>query len=256
MQAIILSTETVVIPLLLTVIAGLATCIGSLIFLFIKRFKDTHLVFCLGLSAGAMIYVSFVELLRTAISTNGFITANLIFMAGIIFMMIIDFITPHEYLLEKEGLNPEYKQLYPTGVFIAIGITIHNFPEGMAVFLSGVANLHLGIALAIAIAAHNIPEGIAVSMPIYYSTKSKGKAFLYSFLSGIAEPIGAIIALVFFYNILTESIIGNLYAFVAGIMVFISFDELLPQAFQTDHHHHAIYGLLFGIMVMMFSLAF
>jgi zinc transporter, ZIP family len=255
MQHIILTRESITIPLLLTLLAGLSTAIGSLIFLFIKRFKDSHLIFCLGFSAGAMLYISFVELLRISINDLGFLTANLFFIAGIAIMMVIDFCVPHRYLQEQEGIDPKRKALYSTGILTAMGLAIHNLPEGFAVFLSGVANLKLGIAFAIAIAAHNIPEGIAVSVPIYYATKNKRKAFTLSFLSGIAEPIGAIIGILLFKPFLTQAVVAYLFALVAGIMVFICFDELLPQAFNKDYHHQATIGLLLGILVMIASLS-
>ncbi len=255
METLTISQHTIFIPLMLTTIAGLATVVGSLVFFLIKNFKNSYLVFCLGLSAGAMLYVSFVELLTSAITNIGFIPANLGFITGIIFMMAIDFIIPHKHMSEKDGINTEHKDLYPTGILLATGIAIHNFPEGMAVFISSLSDPHLGTALAIAIAAHNIPEGIAIAMPIYYSTRSKGKAFLYSFFSGIAEPLGAILMIVWLGNSVTSTTVDYLFAFVAGIMVFICFDELLPQAFKKDYHRIAISGILTGMLIMIASLS-
>lgn len=255
MQAIELTQQKIILPMILTAIAGLSTVIGSLIFFFIKRFKNSHLVLCLGLSSGAMIYISFAELLRLSIAGIGFMAANITFFIGMMVMMMIDFMIPHKYLQEREGLDPKHKKLYSTGVLIALGIAIHNLPEGLAVFLSGVTNIKLGIAFAIAIAIHNIPEGIAVSIPIYYSTKSKSRAFLFSFLSGVAEPIGAIIGLLLFRQYLTERTIAYFFAIVAGIMVFICFDELLPQVFKKDYHHWAISGILSGMLIMAISLS-
>jgi len=255
MSVIAINSHSVVMPLLLTTIAGLSTLIGSLIFLFFKRFKNRHLVFCLGLSAGAMLYVSFIELLRTAIIDIGFIRANITFILGILIMLIIDMVLPHQYLQEQEGLNPNYKALYPAGVFIAAGIALHNFPEGMAVFLSGLTDIHLGIALAVAIAVHNIPEGIAISIPIYYATRSKSKAFLFSFFSGIAEPIGAVLIIIWLGDSVNQHTVSYLFALVAGVMTFICFDELLPQSYNTDYHKHAIAGILLGMLMMIASLA-
>jgi len=255
MSTIAITQHTVVLPLILTTVAGLSTVFGSMIFFLIKKFKNSHLVFCLGLSAGAMLYISFVELLSKAIIDIGFTYANLFFLVGILAMMLIDFLVPHKYLNETEGLHHEHAELYPVGVFIALGIAIHNFPEGMAVFISGLSDIHLGIALAVAIAVHNIPEGIAVSIPIYYATRSKNKAFLYSFLSGIAEPIGAVLVILWLGSSISSSTIGYLFSFVAGIMVFICFDELLPQAMKIDYHKHAIAGILLGMLAMIISLA-
>jgi len=255
MDTLAVNHQTILIPLILTTVAGLATVIGSLIFFLIKQFKNSYLAFCLGLSAGAMLYISFVELLNTSIIDIGFIPANIIFFFGILAMMLIDFIIPHKYLAERDGLNKEHQELYPTGVLIAVGIAIHNFPEGMAVFISGLSDLHLGIALAIAIAVHNIPEGIAISIPIYYSTRSKKKAFFYSFLSGVAEPIGAVLMILWLGNSVSQNTIAYLFAFVAGIMTFICFDELLPHAMKKDYHKQAISGILLGMLLMMASLS-
>ena len=178
---ITINAQTITVPLILTLVAGLSTTLGSLAFFAVKKFKDSYLVFTLGLSAGAMIYISLVELLRTAIDDVGFVYANLAFFFGISTMMVIDFLIPHHYLNEKESQSTEHQHLYSTGVLVALGIAIHNLPEGLAVFLSGLTDIHLGISLAIAIAIHNIPEGIAICIPIYYATRSKTKAFTYSF---------------------------------------------------------------------------
>jgi zinc transporter, ZIP family len=137
---------------------------------------------------------------------------------------------------------------------IALGIAIHNLPEGLAVFISAVADIKLGAALAFAIAIHNIPEGIAVAVPIYYATKSRSKAFWFSVASGLAEPLGALIGLFFLSHYINPALIGYLFALVAGIMVFISFDELLPQMFGSDQHQRAIQGLLLGMFIVMVSL--
>lgn len=244
--------DSLTIPFLLTVIAGMATVIGSFLFLLIKTFHQRHLVFSLGLSAGAMIYVSFVELLRHAVDSLGMLHANLAFFFGVFLMMFLDFMLPHQYLNEREHGVAEAK-LAKSGYLVAIGLAVHNFPEGMAVFLSGVSDLQLGISLAIAIGIHNIPEGVAVTMPIYYATKSKKKALSWAFVAGIFEPLGALAALWLFNDFLTESLVAYLFAFVAGIMVFISFDELLPHAYQERYHHYAISGLLLGMIVMMLS---
>ena len=240
---------------MLTCVAGLATTVGSLIFLFIKKFKDSQLVFCLGLSAGAMIYVSLLELMRSAISDLGMLEANIYFFIGIILMMAIDFVFPHKYLQEKPGSDPKKQSLYSTGLLTAAGIAIHNFPEGMAVFASGLTNIEMGIALAIAIAAHNIPEGIAVAAPIYYATQSKTRAVGWSFLSGIAEPLGAVIMIILIGHHLSETWISRIFALVSGVMIFICFDELLPQTFKRDYHKQAICGILVGFMLIFISLS-
>ncbi|MEA1924705.1 MAG: zinc transporter ZupT [Candidatus Altiarchaeota archaeon] len=249
-----MDTSQIWLPLLLTFLAGIATGIGSLISLFIKKLKKSYLCFSLGFSAGVMIYVSFAELLSSAVADIGFLMGNTAFFAGIIFILLIDFSIPHEYIEEHVEVNEQNRKLMMAGVFTALGIAIHNFPEGLAVFMSSLKDIDLGISLAFAIAVHNIPEGIAVSMPIFYATKSRKKAFSYSLLSGIAEPIGAIIGYLILRPFLTPTVLSFMLAFVAGIMVFISFDELLPLSFEHENAHISIVGIILGMMVMALSL--
>ena len=148
------------------------------------------------------------------------------------------------------------KKLHRMGIFTALAITIHNFPEGLATFIAALQEPALGIAIAVAIALHNIPEGIAVSVPIYFATGSKKKAFIYSFLSGLAEPLGAIVGYLILMPFLSETLFGVVFAMVGGIMVYISFDELLPAAQKYGEHHLSIYGLVAGMAVMAVSLLF
>jgi len=249
-----LNLKEFLIPLALTFLAGLSTGIGSLFALFIKDFKKSYLQFSLGLSAGVMVYVSFVELLGASIEEIGFLKGNLAFFAGIFFIMLIDYLIPHDYLEEHVKSDFKDKKLLSAGMMTTLGIAIHNFPEGLAVFMSSIGDIKLGIALAVAIAIHNIPEGIAVAMPIYFATKSRKKAFWYSLLSGIAEPIGALVGILFLSPFLSVSFMSFLLAFVGGIMVFISFDELLPLAFQHEESHISISGIIIGMLVMALSL--
>jgi len=139
-------------------------------------------------------------------------------------------------------------------VFVALAIAIHNFPEGLATFIAALQKPALGLSIAVAIAIHNIPEGISVSVPVYYATGSKKKAFVYSFLSGLAEPVGALIGYFILRSFINDLVFGILFALVAGIMVFISFDELLPAAEEYGEHHLSIYGLIAGMGVMALSL--
>lgn len=242
------------LPLLLCFLAGIFTVVGSLITFFIRDFKRSHLQFFLGLSGGVMIYVSFVELLPSSIHTIGALKANIAFFGGISLVMLIDFLVPHEYIAEKIGTKTCDKKLMAAGIFTALGIGIHNFPEGLAVFMSALVNIKLGVALAIAIALHNIPEGIAVAMPIFYATKSRRKAFWYSFLSGFAEPAGAVVAILILMPFINSTVLSFSLAFVAGIMVFISFDELLPLSCQSDGYHISIFGVIAGMAIMAVSL--
>jgi ZIP family zinc transporter len=250
-----MGNENIWIPILITVLAGLSTGIGSIASLFIKEFKHSYLSVTLGFSAGVMVYVSFVELLGNAIDEVGFIPGNLGFFGGIAFMFIVDRFLPHNYFEERVKGDSDNSRLMDAGVFTAIGIAIHNFPEGMGVLFSSINDLSLGIPLAVAIAIHNIPEGIAVSMPIYYATKSRKTAFLYSFFSGVAEPLGAIIGFFILRPFLNDFVLATTLAAVGGIMVFISFDELLPLSFDTGEEHLAIVGAVVGMAVMAISLA-
>ncbi|MBE9488464.1 MAG: zinc transporter ZupT [Bacteroidetes bacterium] len=262
-------SENILYPLLLSLFAGLATLIGFFITLFAKRTNTKLLSFSLGLSAGVMVYISFVELLQEAFirlkdvygDKIGSFYAVLWFFGGMLVIAIIDrlvpsFENPHEIhsveeLSDGTKIDPKLKK---TGVMMALAIGIHNFPEGMVTFMSSMENISLGIAIAFAIAIHNIPEGIAVSVPVYYATGSRKKAFIMTFVSGIAEPIGALVAYFILMPFLSSVLLGCVFAFIAGIMVFISFDELFPAAKAYGQHHLAIYGLISGMLIMAFSL--
>jgi len=248
--------QNIGIPLLLTVLAGLSTTIGAFITFFIKKSmigtKFCFLCLAMGFSAGVMIFVSFVELLPESITNLGFMVAMVAFFAGMLIIYFIDTLIPHMYEEEKgEDLN---KKLLASGMLIMIGIAIHNFPEGIAVFFSSLSSIKFGLPIAIAIALHNIPEGISVAMPIYYATKKKRTAFLYSFLSGVAEPVGAILSIIILYRFINEFTLNIIFAAVAGIMVFISFDELLPYAYKHHNKHTIILGILSGMFMMALSL--
>lgn len=254
------------LPFLLTLFAGLSTGIGGIIAFHKKASSKKFLSFALGLSAGVMIYVSFIEIFPKAFrsleviygSFRGYLFTTLAFFAGVALIALIDRLVPHaENPHEQDELsiyeNKDH-QLLRMGLFSALAIAIHNFPEGLATFIAALESPALGISIAAAIAIHNIPEGIAVSVPIYHATKSKKKAFMYAFLSGFAEPIGAVIGFFLLYTFLSESLFGFVFAMVAGIMVYISLDELLPTAEKHGEHHIAIYGLMTGMIIMAASL--
>lgn len=253
-----MNLNQIVIPFLLTLLAGLSTVVGSLIFLSRIFYKRKFIGYFLGLSAGVMIYLSFVELLPYSIKEIGFLSANIYFFIGVIVMALIDFLLPHHYLKERicRRQNIIDQRLLSTGLVVTIGLIIHNLPEGMAVFLSSFTNVRLGVLLAISIAIHNIPEGIAVAAPIYYSTQNKGKAIKYAFISGMAEPLGAIIAYLLLKPYLNQNILSHIFALVAGVMVYISFDELLPASFRDEQGHHAILGIMTGMLIVSLSLLF
>lgn len=260
--------DTIFYAFLLTLLAGLSTGIGSLIALLAKRTNRRFLSVSLGFSAGVMVYVSMIEIFSKAQSA---LTAQLgqrpgswatvaAFFGGMLFIAVIDKLipaekNPHEVkLVEQEDAAPPARKLMRMGVFTALAIAIHNFPEGLATFVSALQSPSIAIPIVVAIAIHNIPEGIAVSVPIYQATGSRKKAFCYSFLSGLAEPLGALIGWLLLMPIMTDTVFGIIFAAVAGIMVFISFDELLPAAREYGEHHLSIYGLISGMAVMAVSL--
>nr|WP_307776385.1 zinc transporter ZupT [uncultured Cetobacterium sp.] len=265
--------SNVMFAFLLTLFAGLATGIGSCLAFFAKKTNTKFLSTALGFSAGVMIYVSFVEIIlksrKSLVLAMGDVKGNWItvisFFGGMLFIALVDklipsYENPHEIRDSKELDSNNIKKredmtgLYRMGIFSAIAIGIHNFPEGLATFISALEDPTLGISIAIAIAIHNIPEGIAVSVPIYYSTGSKKKAFIYSFLSGLSEPVGALLGYIILMPFINDMIFGIIFAGVAGIMVFISLDELLPAAENYGEHHLSMYGLISGMMVMALSL--
>lgn len=266
-----MNSDNILLALGLTLFAGLSTAIGGLFALFCKRTNKKLLSIVLGFSAGVMIYVSFVEILFQARDTlakslgdkpGSWVTAAAFF-GGIFLIAIIDklvpsYENPHESrkIEDMDGSIDAKKdrKLLRVGLLTALAITIHNFPEGLASFTSAVKAPSLGIAIAIAIAIHNIPEGIAVSVPVYCSTGSRRRAFMLSFLSGLAEPFGAIVGYLILLPFFNDIVFGVLFAAVAGIMVFISLDELLPTAREYGEHHLSIFGLIAGMMVMAASL--
>ncbi|EAK3899108.1 TPA: zinc transporter ZupT [Campylobacter jejuni] len=281
--------EQIFIAMLLTLFAGFSTAIGSIIAFFSRKDDLRVLSLGLGFSAGVMIYISFMEILPTALKDfkNYYNShwAELLglacFFGGILISLLIDKlipedVNPHEPKedlselkicpLPQKGQNPpkfhpgeklhqiNTKALKRTGIFTALAIAIHNFPEGFVTFISSLDNLTLGIAIAIAVAIHNIPEGLAVSLPIYHATGDKKKAFIYSTLSGFAEPLGAFVGVLILLPFIGDLTLAISFAVIAGIMVFISLDELLPAAKTYDKAHDSLYGLIAGMAIMALSL--
>lgn len=264
--------EPMLLAFLVTLGAGLATGVGSFLAFAAKSTNKKFLSFMLGISAGVMLYVSFVEILQKAADSLsnatgspelGYLYATLGFFGGIAIIALIDKLidydhgNPHEIHSTREMDDPaerERKTLLRMGLFTTLAIAIHNFPEGFATFLATIEDPALGIAIGLAIAIHNVPEGIAVSIPIYHATGSRLKAFWYSFASGIVEPLGALLGFFILIQYFNEYVFGIVFAGVAGIMVFISLDQLLPTAQRYGHHHLSIYGLILGMMIMAASL--
>ena len=249
----------VVFAFLLTLAAGLSTLIGGLIAFLPKKNNGKFLSVSLGFSAGVMIYVSMVEifskaknlLTKTTSPTLGLMIVSASFFGGIVLIAIIEKFIPSG---EKIKTNNQSNQMLKTGTLIALAITVHNFPEGLTTFISALNEPNVALPIFVAIAIHNIPEGIAVSVPIYEATNSKKQAFFFCLLSGLAEPLGAIIGYLILLPIMSDMLLGVIFGIVAGIMVYISFDELLPSAKEYGNHTLSTIGLFSGMLIMAISL--
>lgn len=252
----------------LTLLAGLATGIGGLIGVAKRKPNDNFLAGALGLSAGVMLYVSFMEILPTGIEelgaawgeTSGAWGAALAFFAGIALIALIDRLVPEEInphepsTVGGDGSKIRQRKMMKAGMLTAGALALHNFPEGFATFIAALESPQVAIPVVLAIAVHNIPEGIAVAVPIREATGSRAKGLGWATLSGLAEPAGAVIGFLILQPFMGPSTLGLAFAAIAGIMVFVSLDELLPTAVATGKHHVAIYGLIAGMAIMAVSL--
>lgn len=261
-------TSAVLIAFAMTALAGLSTGIGAAIGVAKRSPGPRFLAGALGLSAGVMIYVSFVELLPQGMGeltqawgeTTGGWAAVAAFFGGIALIAIIDRLVPEEINPHEPGvgadseLSKRRRRLMKMGVLTAGAIAIHNFPEGFATFIAALEDPTIALPVAVAIAIHNVPEGIAVAVPMREATGSRAKGFWWATLSGLAEPAGALIGFLVLMPFMGPVTLGVSFAAVAGIMVFISLDELLPTAEETGRHHTAIYGLIAGMAIMAVSL--
>lgn len=269
-------SENFVFAVVLSALAAVSTVLGSMIALVVRRPGSGFMGFSLGFSAGVMMFVSFAELLSTAIRSVGFVPANAAFFAGIALMFLIDLIVPHEFISEHKvdakmcsaeepataGLRWRHRhgqqqiersRLLRLGLLIALGIGLHNFPEGMATFAGAIKDPKLGIAIAVAIALHNIPEGLSVAVPVFCATGSRRRSLLWSALSGAAELAGALVAAIL-TPFLNEELLNLLLAGVGGLMVFIAFDELIPGSYVYGHEHLSVAGVVSGMVLMATSL--
>ncbi len=252
----------------LTLFAGLATGLGAL-FTFLNRATNTKfLSIGLGFSAGVMIYVSFMEILTKSQdafthkygAVMGESLGLLAFFSGILVTFIIDQLVPdnvnphHALEFNEQHTSDQYTALSRAGIFTAIAIAIHNFPEGFATFVLALEDINTGVAVAFAIAIHNIPEGFAIALPIYYATRKRKKAFTLAVASGLTEPIGAVLGYMLLTPLMGELTLGITFGMVAGIMIYISFDELLPTARRYGNDHTVIVGVVLGMFVMALSL--
>lgn len=269
-------TDPVFLAFVITTGAGLATGIGAAVGLFAQRTNHLFLALALGFSAGVMIYVSFVEIVPKALTflaedrddPSALAWMSVAFLGGLLFMALLyrvlpdlDLPEPQEPALGSAGdvvavAAPVDRVLLRAGLLVALAITLHNFPEGIAVFFLTLEDPSVGIPVGVAIALHNIPEGIAVAVPLYYALGKRSWAFLLGLASGLAEPLGAVIGYAILQPFITDTLLGVLFAVVAGIMVFISLDSLLPAARQYGNGQVVIYGVIAGMAVMAASLVF
>ncbi len=257
--------ENIGVAILLTTIAGLSTAVGGLIVFFVKETNRKFLSLSLGFSAGVMIYVSFIDILTEAqhiLQTDmgdkvGALAMAIAFFFGILIIYCIDLYIPESHPtnnIDIEDKTFEQKRLMRTGIFMAVALAIHNLPEGIITFVSALYDPKVAIPIAVAIAIWNIPEGITVSVPIYYATGNRFKALLYSFLSGLTEPLGAIVGYLLLLPLLSDFVYGIVFAAVAGIMIYISFNTLLPVSREYGGHKLSMLGMFSGMAFMSFSL--
>ncbi len=237
---------------ILTILAGLSTMLGT-IFIFIKKRNDNIIIGSLSFAAGVMLTISITDLIPESYSLlislfpkfPAIIYMLIFVVSGILFSMLIDKYIPTS--------NTNNSNLYRVGIISMLAIIIHNVPEGIATFMATNSDVMLGISLAIAIALHNIPEGISISIPIYYATNSKFKALLYTFISGISEPIGALITYLFLSNFINDRIMGFLFGIIAGIMIHISLYELLPTAKSYNKLSITYIFFILGVILMLIN---
>ncbi len=260
---------------LLTLFVGLTMGFGSLFSFLLKDENKKFLSFSLSFSAGIMIYISFMEILPEGIhmiegtfnGNRGHIMGLTAFFGGMVFTALLeklvhsmgghhhhDIDEDHAHLKEKHNHDMDKGHLEKLGIMTAVSIAIHNLPEGLVIFTTGLKDITLAIPLSIAVILHNIPLSIAISVPIYYASKSKKKAFLYASLVGLCQPLGAILGYMILSNFFNDMIFGLLFCIISGIMIFVSLDELLPTSQQYEDHHFSVYGTIFGMIVMAISL--
>lgn len=255
--------------MLMSLIAGGATAIGSLMVMFGNKTNTRFLSFALGFSAGIMVYISIACLIPESVEYLSYeldaVKAGLLsivfMLIGIAISAVIDtfvpeFENPHSLKKVEDAHDKNVNNLYRVGVMSAVAIAIHNFPEGIATFMTGYGDISKGMSIAFAVALHNIPEGIAVSVPLYYATGSRKKAFVLSALSGLTEPLGALLAYLVLAPFMSDYLMGAIYSAIAGIMLYISFDELLPASRQYGHEHSSVFGVMAGIAVIAVGLLF
>ncbi|MFX0083865.1 MAG: zinc transporter ZupT [Candidatus Hodarchaeota archaeon] len=280
--------EPIFLALLLSMIAGISTTIGSFFAFFLGKPSNEVISFIMGFSAGVMILLSFVELLQEGIQTNGIFIGIMFFLLGMGIMLIIDMGITHYYEYEDDSRRDDnidlssktdhqsevffrhgtrhrhmhhhhqlsqQTQLRKTSVLVTLGVFIHNLPEGMATFIGTLKEFELGLLITLAIALHNIPEGVAVAATVSSCNDSKVKPFFWSFVSGISEPLGALLVGLFLFPFISDELLGAMLSVVGGFMIYISLDELLPMSRSLGKEHLSILGISAGMFVMAISLA-
>lgn len=245
--------------LAVTTVAGLSTGLGALVVLLFDRPKERLMAFSLGFAAGVMMTVSLSDMLPHAVDSysekmstlSAALCAASLCMMGMLVALLLEKCVPNETAnLPKGQTTLVARGALRSAMVTTVAIILHNLPEGILTLFTSYANPKLGLTLAIAIALHNIPEGIAVSVPIYYATGSRWRGILYALASGLAEPVGAVLAFFLLKDFLTPMFLNGMIAFIAGIMLFVSVSELMPQAFSYRKRSYAVSGICFGILVM------
>jgi len=247
----------------ISIIAGMATLLGALIIFLTKGKSEKMVTFSLAFAAGVMLSVSFSDLLpeaRLFLSTSrgntfGVLYMNFFMIVGILIAAGIDYFVPHEEYNEQLHDKP-HQNLFRVGFISMLAVGLHNFPEGVAVFMASLSDLTLGASVAVAITMHNIPEGVAVAMPIYFATGNKKEALKYTFYTGVAEPVGALLAFLVLRPYINDFLLGAIFAIVAGIMLYIAIEELIPSSRQYGFNRLALLGTFVGICLMPLSYIF
>ena len=262
--------ENIILAFALTLIAGLSTGLGGLIAFFTKRDNVHFLTISLGFSAGVMLFVSFIDIFpetlkgfETYYGDNAMLATCLAFFGGMGLIALIDFLipereNPHEMLYTKQ-VSPKHKIRDACGykrvsIMLAISIAIHNFPEGLATFAVSLGNMDVALPIVLAVALHNIPEGVAIAVPMYQATGNRWKALFYSILAGLSEPLGALVGFLVLMPFWNATIEASILGITAGIMIYISIDELLPTSERYGHHHLSIIGVVAGMILMAISM--
>ena len=247
-----LMQASTIFPLLLTLVTGLTTLIGSIIAHVTQSPKYNYLGFALGCSAGGIVGVVFVEVLYKIVSLTGPYRANGAFIGGMVFSLLLSCIVKHESI-EKRIADSDIK-IFGRDVVTTIGLIIHNIPEGIMVFLAALLSPETGIFVAVAVAIHNIPQGFSLSTSIFYITQDTKRAFVTSFISGFLEPVSALVVALFFRPFLTGVSLYLSLAFISGVMIYISLGELIPVAHKYGEERSIFMGIIVGMSIMIFSL--